>query len=138
MLSLIAEFLEFYQMDYSLSVYLPEANISNKDFDRNTLMKSSGLSKPDLDKPILQQMISEFLKGNLSKGAAFPTGGNNEDKKIKEPEKDKEKIKPTVITGPLKVGPGGTSANSATAGKNLATTTPAPNNKDSTSNPKVF
>jgi hypothetical protein len=136
MLSLIAEFLEFYQMDYSLSVYLPEANITNKDFDRNTLAKSSGLSKPDPERPILQQMISDFLKGNVSKGAAFPAG-NNDDKKSKEPEKEKEKIKPTVITGPMKVGPGGTSANSATAGKNSAT--PVTNNsKDSASNAKVF
>lgn len=129
MLSLIAEFFEFYQMEYSLSVFLPEANITKKDFDRSSLAKSSGLSKPNPDKPILQQMISDFLKGNVSKGPTLPTG-NNEEKKNKEQEKEKEKerTKPTVITGPLKVGPGGTSANSATAGKTPQSTNSSLNN----------
>lgn len=44
MAQMIREFLEFYRMDYTLSVYLPEVAMSNDAVQRDDLAKQGGVS----------------------------------------------------------------------------------------------
>ncbi len=60
---LIREFLEFYRMDYSLGVYLPECNLSKDPLRVNDLKKRSGLENADTQMPLLMQMIRRFKAG---------------------------------------------------------------------------
>lgn len=53
---LIREFLEFYRLDYTLNIFLPETNLKGKTQDIDALAKKAGVS-PSKDKPLLLQML---------------------------------------------------------------------------------
>ena len=50
---LIREFLEFYRMDYSLGVFMPECNLNKEPLRKNDLKKRSGLEEADTSMPLL-------------------------------------------------------------------------------------
>lgn len=60
---LIREFLEFYRMDYSLGVFMPECNLNKEPLRKNDLKKRSGLEEADTSMPLLMQMIKKFRAG---------------------------------------------------------------------------
>lgn len=68
------EFLQFYKMEYSLSVFKNEGNIKGKlkcfvsksDVKREELAKKVGLKSADSSKPLLMQL----LQGGVEKGSS--------------------------------------------------------------------
>lgn len=59
---LIIEFLQFYEMEYTLPIFLAEANINEK-VKAETLVKDANLRGDyDNNQPILLQMVSSFLE----------------------------------------------------------------------------
>ena len=68
---LIREFLEFYRMDYSLGVFLPECNLSKDPLRKPDLSRRAGLDPADAQTPLLIQMIHRF-KAAHAPGAAHP------------------------------------------------------------------
>jgi hypothetical protein len=51
---LIREFLEFYRLDYTLQIYMPEVNLNQREaMSKDELVRRSGLSGPAEGKPIL-------------------------------------------------------------------------------------
>jgi FOP N terminal dimerisation domain len=74
---LIREFLEFYRLDYTMQIFLPEVNLNQtKPMDKEELTRRSGLpaAAPEpATKPILMQLLESFLSGD--KSAAAPAGG---------------------------------------------------------------
>lgn len=87
---LIKEYLDFYRMEYTLSVYVPEAALSNQEsLSRDQLQKKAGLSAQS-ETPLLVQMLKQLkLSGNApsssqptgNKGAAATTNNIEESKK---------------------------------------------------------
>ena len=69
---LIREFLEFYRLDYSRQIYLPEVNLNHQSaMSKEELTRRSGLSQHAESKPILMQLLETFLAGGSS-GAQAP------------------------------------------------------------------
>ena len=60
MVEIISEFLEFYKMSYSLSIFNAESNFKEKSMSEK-LMKKYNLN--DKNKPVLLQILEKFLKG---------------------------------------------------------------------------
>ena len=50
---LVREFLEFYRMDYSLAVYLPEASLTQEPKKRDDLDAKAGLPAASAREPLL-------------------------------------------------------------------------------------
>ena len=70
MAELIKEFMEFYRLDYSLTIFKPETNITGET-NRNELAKEAGLSHDGVDsKPLLLQMMEQFMSGGKGSGSA--------------------------------------------------------------------
>jgi hypothetical protein len=71
---LIREFLEFYRLDYTLQIYLPEVNLNHSNgMSKEELARRSGLSssfESTESKPLLVQLLEGFLSGDRS--AASP------------------------------------------------------------------
>jgi hypothetical protein len=62
---LIKEYLDFYRMEYTLSVYVPEAALSNQEsIPREELQKRAGLNNQS-QTPLLVQMLKQ-LRENKS------------------------------------------------------------------------
>jgi FGFR1 oncogene partner len=71
---LIREFLEFYRLDYTLQIYMPEVNLNHQQaMGKEELTKRAGLpasnGAPE-NKPILMQLLESFLAGDRSPSAA--------------------------------------------------------------------
>ena len=60
-LEIIHDFLEFFKLDYTLSVFNHESNL--KDPKREGLAKKLGINKPDTTKPLLFSIINSVLNG---------------------------------------------------------------------------
>ena len=60
---LVKEFLEFYKLDYSLSIYMPEVNLNTQPAtSKEDLAEKVGLgSAPDVQKPVMMQLVESFL-----------------------------------------------------------------------------
>jgi FGFR1 oncogene partner len=63
---LIREFLEFYRMDYSLEVFLPEANLTTEPKSRDEIERSMGFENGDRSIPVLMILLQQFFKGGKS------------------------------------------------------------------------
>lgn len=73
---MIKEYLDFYRMEYTLSVYVPEAALSNQEsLSREELQRRAGLQS-QTQTPLLVQMLKQLKSGGASqpgKSAAAPT-----------------------------------------------------------------
>jgi hypothetical protein len=73
---MIKEYLDFYRMEYTLSVYVPEAALSNQEsLSREELQRKAGLQS-QTQTPLLVQMLKQLKSGGNSqpgKSAAAPT-----------------------------------------------------------------
>ena len=73
---MIKEYLDFYRMEYTLSVYVPEAALSNQEsLSREELQRRAGLQS-QTQTPLLVQMLKQLKSGGASqpgKRAAAPT-----------------------------------------------------------------
>ena len=76
MAHMIKEYLDFYRMEYTLSVYVPEAALSNQEsLSREELQRKAGLQS-QTQTPLLVQMLKQLKSGGNSqsgKSAAAPT-----------------------------------------------------------------
>lgn len=61
---LIREYMEFYRLDYSLSIFIPEANLKQDPVDRNTLVTKADLDRPSDREPLLVQLLKERKSGS--------------------------------------------------------------------------
>lgn len=51
---LVKDFLEHYKLDYTLSIYLPEANLNSREImKKDELVQKCGLNEADSTKPVL-------------------------------------------------------------------------------------
>ena len=73
---MIKEYLDFYRMEYTLSVYVPEAALSNQEsLSREELQRKAGLQS-QTQTPLLVQMLKQLKSGGNSqpgKSAVAPT-----------------------------------------------------------------
>jgi FGFR1 oncogene partner len=60
---LIREYLEFYRLDYTLSILIPEANMKQDPLDKDELIRKSKVDKPSQSEPLLVQILKERLSG---------------------------------------------------------------------------
>jgi hypothetical protein len=69
---LVREFLEFYRLDYTLQIYLPEVNLNKgSSMSKEDLARRAGLTAGSTDsKPIMVQLLENFLSGDRSAPAA--------------------------------------------------------------------
>ena len=62
---LVKDFLEFYKLDYTLQIYLPEVNLNNQNcMSKEELSRKVGLSEPSAQKPLMAQLIEGFLSND--------------------------------------------------------------------------
>jgi len=90
-LSLIREFLSFYNMQFSLSVFDPESceNTSYKHLSRKNLASELNLTNDNPDEPLLHTLLTELLQfKNTSSTAAAPSAGET---MVNHKEKPREK-----------------------------------------------
>lgn len=77
---LVREFLEFYRLDYSLQIYLPEVNLNQKEaMSKDELARRSGLPAPKgpaETKPLLMQLLESFIAGAPSSAAVAPSAAS--------------------------------------------------------------
>ena len=68
---LIREFLEFYRLDYTLQIYMPEVNLNQQQaMSKEELTRRSGLAgNCSEQKPLLMQVLEGFLSGDRQAAA---------------------------------------------------------------------
>lgn len=77
---LIIEFMQFYEMEYTLPIFKGETNI-NEQLKKETLIKDSNLkTEYDEDKPILLQILTSYLKE--PKKTLFDDAFNKKDREV--------------------------------------------------------
>lgn len=90
MFDLINEFLIFFKMDYTQSVFIKETNLS-QNINRDKLIKNLALKENiDPDKPILMHIVIQYLKSMLG-GMAGVFQVPNQKKNVDIEEKPKKK-----------------------------------------------
>jgi len=58
---MIKEYLEHYRMEYTLSVYMPEAALQNEPLlSREDLAQRAGIPHAKADEPLLVKMLRQF------------------------------------------------------------------------------
>ena len=91
-MDLINEFLLFFKMDYTQSVFIKETNLA-QNISRDKLVKNLALKENiDPDRPVLMHIVTQYLKGMM--GGMPPTGFQapaNNNKKTNELENNKKK-----------------------------------------------
>lgn len=63
---LIREYLEFYSLDYSKQIFLPETNLNAREApSRETLVEQTGMNQGEVthNKPLLLQLVEQFQQG---------------------------------------------------------------------------
>ena len=70
---LIREYLEYYRLDYTLSIMIPEANLKQEPMDRPDLIKRADIDRPTDTEPLLVQILKERKAG----GKPAPVGGGS-------------------------------------------------------------
>ena len=59
---LVKDFLEFYKLDYTLSIYLPEVNLNTQQvMTKEELSSKIGLENAEQKKPLLMQLLEGFI-----------------------------------------------------------------------------
>ncbi len=72
---LIREYLEFYRLDYTLSIMIPEANLKQDPLDRDQLLRTSEVDNPTDKEPLLVQLLKERKAGiGRSAGGGMSSG----------------------------------------------------------------
>mmetsp|Transcript_106752 Transcript_106752/g.184141 ORF Transcript_106752/g.184141 Transcript_106752/m.184141 type:complete len:253 (-) Transcript_106752:419-1177(-) len=66
---LIREFNEFYDLEYTQSVFVPESNLPPQATAREDLAKQVSLSGADHSAPLLTQIIAQYLQGSAAASA---------------------------------------------------------------------
>lgn len=66
---LIREFLEFYRLDYTMQIYMPEVNLNQREaMSKEELSRRVGLGNntgsQSENKPLLMQVLEGFLSGD--------------------------------------------------------------------------
>ena len=62
---IVKEFLEFYSLDYTKNIYCPEVNIRpENEMKRDEITKKAGLKAEVKDKPLLVQLLENYLAGS--------------------------------------------------------------------------
>ena len=68
---LIREYLDFYRLEYSKQIFVPETNLTTKkESSKDELIEQAGLKADEIDerKPLLLQILELFLKGGVAAG----------------------------------------------------------------------
>lgn len=81
---LIREYMEFYRLDYSLSIFIPEANLKQDPQDRNNLVRRADVDKPSDKEPLLVQILKQRKSGG---GHSAPNVKYDEPKASNQPSK---------------------------------------------------
>ena len=69
---LFKDFLEFYKLDYTLSIFLPEANLNNREaVTKEELAKKVGLQDASANKPVFLQMLESFMANDFPPPSAL-------------------------------------------------------------------
>lgn len=64
---LIREYLDFYQLDYTKQIFLPESNLmTHESSSKEQLADKANLGNADEKKPLLLQMLEKFLQGDMT------------------------------------------------------------------------
>lgn len=65
---LIRDFLEYYKLDYTLSIYMPEVNLNNSNvMSKEEISHKVGLEGgAEQNKPLLVQILEGFMSGERS------------------------------------------------------------------------
>ena len=64
---LIREYLEFYRLDYTLSIMIPEANLKQEPLERDDLVRRAEVDRANEKEPLLIQILKERKAGGRSK-----------------------------------------------------------------------
>lgn len=64
---LIREYLEFYRLDYTLSIMIPEANLKQEPLERNDLVRRADIDRASDKEPLLIQILKERKAGGRPK-----------------------------------------------------------------------
>jgi hypothetical protein len=68
---LIKEYLDYYRMEYTLSVYMPEAALQNEpNISREELAQRSGLNQVPTQEPLLVKMLKQIKSGAAQASSA--------------------------------------------------------------------
>ena len=61
---LIREYLDFYKLDYTKQIFMPETNLGTKpESSSEDLAQKAGIPNPDGKKPLLLQILESFKSG---------------------------------------------------------------------------
>ena len=83
---LIRDFLEFYKLDYSLSIFLPESGLKQGG-NKEELIKKVGLETNEVSKPIMMQVLESYLSNEKP-----PQGILNNLAELEKPIQKKEEV----------------------------------------------
>jgi hypothetical protein len=64
---LIREYLEFYRLDYTLSIMIPEANLKQEPLERDDLVRRAEVDRANEKEPLLIQILKERKAGGRPK-----------------------------------------------------------------------
>jgi FGFR1 oncogene partner len=64
---LIREYLEFYRLDYTLSIMIPEANLKQEPLERDDLVRRAEVDSANEKEPLLIQILKERKSGGRPK-----------------------------------------------------------------------
>jgi hypothetical protein len=68
---LVKDFLEFYKLDYTLAIFMPEVNLTQQSaMSKQELSKKVGLAEPSNQKPLMAQLIEGFLSNERPASSA--------------------------------------------------------------------
>ena len=59
---LVRDYLEHYKLDYTLSIFIPEANLKDQPIDRSEVAKKAGIAIPT-DEPLLVSLLKHGKSG---------------------------------------------------------------------------
>lgn len=74
---IICEFMSFYHMDYSLSVFSPECNLQNIQIKKEEIQSKLGIINSDTSSPILLQLITLLEKAGMLNLKALKQNSNS-------------------------------------------------------------
>jgi FGFR1 oncogene partner len=87
---LIREYLEFYRLDYTLSIMIPEANLKQDPLDKEELIKRSDVDQPNQSEPLLIQILKERKAGVKPKAQPERRQDPKPDMQVKSPQSTDE------------------------------------------------
>lgn len=89
---LVKEFLEFYRLDYTLAIYMPEVNLNQHGaMSRDELSRKVGLGEASAQKPLMAQLIEGFLS-NAAPAPSLNPQKKEDDSKFSFQSKSNDKV----------------------------------------------